>query len=101
MSKYRAKLRALLHLREYFSSRHTPADQVSAQWVKWLAKKLIYDGTDIWKLDKSLKLKVLEKSEDMLGVLKELHDGFGHRRLASVYHHFKLRYWVPAAAKVI
>lgn len=38
---------------------------------------------------------------DLRTVLKELHDGFGHRALPLVYHHFKLRYWVPAAAQDI
>ena len=48
-----------------------------------------------------LKLKVLETPGALLAVLKELHDGFVHRALPAVYHHFRLRYWVPAAAKVI
>lgn len=34
-------------------------------------------------------------------MLRELHDGFGHRALPAVYHHFRLRYCVPAASKVI
>lgn len=78
------------------------------RWMWWWhvgpsgwQKKHTFDGTDIWKLDKVLKLKVLKRPDEMLAVLKELYDGFGHRGLAAVYHHFKLRYWVPAAAKAI
>ena len=48
-----------------------------------------------------LKLKVLETPDTFLGVLKELNNGFGHRALPAIYHHFKLRYWIPAAIKVI
>ena len=52
-------------------------------------------------MEGSLKLKVLESAESMLSVLRELHDVLGHRGLASVFQHFRLCYWVPAAAKVI
>ena len=97
-TKDQGKLRALLHLRESFTTRHSPVDN---KWVRWLAKKLTFDGSDIWKIDKTLKLKVLETPSALLAVLKELNDGFGHRALPAVYHHFKLRYWVPAAARVI
>ena len=99
--KDRAKLRALLHLREFFISGRVASDVTDVKWVKWLAKKLTFDGSTIWKIDKTLKLKVLETPMGLLAVLKELHDGFGHRALPAVYHHFKLRYWIPAAAKVI
>ena len=34
-------------------------------------------------------------------MLKQLHDGLGHRALASVYNYFRLRYWTPCASKVI
>lgn len=44
---------------------------------------------------------MLLNPDDILAILRELHDGFGHRALPAVYHHFKLRYWIPAAAKVI
>ena len=105
--KDRAKLRALMHLREFFVSGHVtpsasnPGAVADVKWVRWRAKKLTFDGSAIWKIDKSLKLKVLETPKELLNVLKELHDRFGHRALPAVYHHFKLRYWVPAAAKVI
>ena len=96
-AKEQGKLRALLHLREFY----TTGNSSENKWVRWLSKKLTFDGSDIWKVDKTLKLKVLETPGALLQVLKELHDGFGHRALPAVYHHFKLRYWVPAAAKVI
>lgn len=102
-AKDRAKLDALLHVRAYFVSKALPTDRSLAQWVRWLANRLTYDAYDgsIWKVERSLRLKVLETPGDMLAVLKELHDGFGHRALPAVFHHFRLRYWIPAAAKVL
>ena len=52
-------------------------------------------------MDKTHKLRVLETPAALLAILKELHDGFGHRALPAVYYYFKLRYWIPVAAKVI
>ena len=96
--KEQEKLRALLHLRGFFVYGQSPLDN---KWIRWLMKKLSFDGPIIWKMDKTLKLQVLETPAAMLAVLKELHDGFGHRALPTVYHHFKLRYWIPVVAKVI
>ena len=98
-AKDRAKLHALSHLRSFFL--HGTAPPELDTWVRWLAKRLTFEGDSIWKLSGSLKLKVLESPGDILPVLRELHDGFGHRGLAAVLHHFQLRYWIPAAAKVI
>ena len=98
-AKDRAKLHALAHLRGFFLDGSSPPELRS--WVKWLAKRLTFDGVTIWKTTGSLQLKVLESPEEILPVLRELHDGFGHRGLAAVLHHFRLRYWIPAAAKVI
>ena len=105
-SKDRYKLRALLYLRMPFVSGTLPSDSSLVHWVRWLAKWLVYDdcgdrGGTIWRVENILKLKVLEQPSDMLVVLRELHDGFGHRALPAVYHHFRLRYWVLVAAKVI
>ena len=101
-SKDRYKLRALPFLRAHFTSGALPCDPLLAHWVRWLAKRLVYDDSSaIWKVEHALKLKVLERPSDMLAVLRELHDGFGHRAMPAVYHHLRLRYWVPAAAKVI
>ena len=100
-SKDRGKLDALPCLRAFFTSGTLPSDPVVARWVRWLAKRLIYEDDSIWRIDHAFKLKVLEQPSAILAVLRELHDGFGHRALPGVYHHFKLRYWIPAAAKVI
>lgn len=101
--KDRGKLHALPFLRAFFTSGTLPSDPVLTRWVRWLAKRLMYDVANdtIWRIDSTFKLKVLEQPSDVLAVLQELHDGFGHRALPAVYHHFKLRYWIPAAAKVI
>ena len=101
--KDRGKLHALPFLRAFFTSGTLPSDPVLTRWVRWLAQRLMYDVANdtIWRIDSTFKLKVLEQPSDVLAVLQELHDGFGHRALPAVYHHFKLRYWIPAAAKVI
>lgn len=99
--KDRVKLRALPHVRAFLESGLLPADSTLSRWVKWLAKRFTLDSGVIWKVERALKLKVLESPEAILVILKELHDGFGHRALPGVYHHFQLRYWIPAAAKVI
>ena len=98
--KDRMKLQALLHLRDFFTQGLVPTGKLG-NWVKWLAKRLTFDGTTIWRLEGSLKLKVLESPASMLSILRELHDGLGHRGLAAVFHHFRLRFWIPAAVKVI
>lgn len=104
-AKDRATLYALSHLRSFFLHGTTPSESGTPPgvgiWVKRLAKRLSFDGSSIWKLSNSLKLKVLESPSEILPVLRELHDGFGHRGLAAVLHHFQLRYWIPASAKVI
>ena len=98
-----AKLDALTHVRLFFTFGALPVDRGVAHWVRWLAHQLIFDpfsGT-IWKEERTLRLKVLETPADILAVMKELHDGFGHRALPAVYHHFRLQYWIPPAAEVI
>lgn len=88
-SKDRYKLRALTFLRAHFTSGALPSDALLAHWVRWLAMRLVYDDSGAtWKVEHALKLKVLERPSDMLAVLRELHDGFGHRAMLAVYHHF-------------
>ena len=96
----RAKLRALAYVHAFFVSGALPTDPRERRWVRWLAKRLTFDSDSLWKVDRSLKLRVLETPVDILASLKELHDGFGHRAMPAVYHYFRLRYWIPAAAKV-
>ena len=81
----------------------TPDAKVAHQWVKWLACQMKLDNGILWKVVKSgtLKLQVLDSARDLLQVLTQLHDGLGHRGLASVYNHFRRRYWTPCASKVI
>ena len=102
-AKARAKLVALPHVRRFLTDGFAPANVKVARWVKWLARQMKLDNDMLWKVDKSgtLKLQVLDSPRDMLQVLKQLHDGLGHRGLASVYNHFRLRYWTPCASKVI
>ena len=102
-AKDRAKLAALPHVRKFLADGYTPPDVSVARWVKWLARQMKIDNGMLWKVDKSgtLKLQVLDSPGDLLQVLKQLHDGLWHRGLASVYNHFRLRYWTPCASKVI
>ena len=91
------KLHALLYLRMHWVFGALPSDHSFVHWVQWLAKWLVYDdcgdrGGIIWRVENILKLKVLEQPSNVLVVLHELHDGFGHRALSAVYHHFSLRY---------
>lgn len=93
-----AKLDALAHVCTFFESRSLPSNPNLAHWVKWLAKRLVFDENRVlWKIDKAFKLKALEKPLEVLSMLRELHVGFGHRALPAVYQHFRLCYWVPAA----
>jgi len=100
-AKDKDKLSALPHVRAFLTSGFVPGDATTARLVRWLGKKIQLEDGSLWKVDKTLKLRVLESPDDVYTVLRELHDGFGHHRLASVYNHFKLRYWVPCASKMI
>lgn len=104
-SKDKAKMAALPHVRKFLVDGFIPTDAnaMVRRWVKSFARQMTLDNGLLWKTDKSgtLKLQVLESSQDVLTVLQQLHDGLGHRGLPSVYNLFRLRYWTPCASKVI
>lgn len=99
----RAKLNALPYFLPFFRSQTLPYDPALTRWTKWLSKCLTFeqDTDTVWKLEQGLKLRVLINPADILAILRELHDGFGHHAMPAVYHHCKPRYKVPAAPKII
>ena len=69
--------------------------------VRRLVKKMKLEDGKVWRDGQDRWLLVLESEEEFNDVMKELHDGMGHRQVRAVIGYFNTRYWAPASAKLI
>jgi transposase InsO family protein len=69
--------------------------------MKRLVKGMSVDEDVLWKEAEVGRVRVIEDMKRFEEVMREIHDGMGHRQLRTVIGYFTARYWVPAAAKLI
>jgi transposase InsO family protein len=69
--------------------------------LKRLAKGMVWEDDCLWKETEGGRLRVLQDAEEFEAVMREVHDGMGHRQLRAVIGYFATRFWTPASAKLI
>ena len=75
------------------------------QVLKDLSAHAYVEDGKLWKMVKrgasTIRLEILDIPACLQEVMRMCHEGMGHRQLRSVYRHFRSRFWVPGAAKLI
>jgi len=62
---------------------------------------MVWEKGYLWKETDVGRLRVLRDVEEFEAVMREVHDGMGHRQLRAVIGYFATRFWTPASAKLI
>lgn len=98
------KIEALKSVRKFLTDGSLPENKVVDRAVRKLASKIQLENSKLVRLKRAVgttKVEVLDSAERINEVRMMIHDGMGHRALASCYSLFNQRFSMPAASKVI
>lgn len=86
--------KSLAHVRAWFKSpgEVSPLPKTLQKRVPRLARKISIDGETLYKSTASSPKIVLDSVQTLNTVLKEIHDGQGHKGFHSSYHAFAKKY---------
>ena len=93
-------LELLASCRGYLIGEESPTGR-RRRMLKRLTRDMVWEEGFLWKETKVGRLRVLPTAEEFEAVMREVHDGMGHRQLRAVIGYFATRFWIPASAKLI
>jgi hypothetical protein len=101
LSRYDEELIQAVRLCRAFVERGVAPEGRMGKLVRKLAKGMaILDGKLVQRSGE-VTLEVIENSDRFMAVMREMHDGMGHRQYTTIIHHFAGRFFMPCAAKLI
>jgi hypothetical protein len=101
LSVYDKELLSLLgSCKGYLLGEETPTGR-RRKILKRLTKGMVWKDSCLWKETGVGRLRVLQDVEEFEEVIREVHDGMGHRQLQAVIGYFATQFWTPASAKLI
>ena len=82
-------------MRKYFKTDELPSDSVTKRRLKRKASYYYLQDEYLYKRDGKVSRKVLEKKEERIQALKQLHDEKGHPGINNTLDALNKRFWWP------